>query len=426
MSIKPTPGEQYIVVKGDTLWDISASAYGNPREWKTIYNANKSTLRDPTIYSSDKYPAIVKIFPGEILVIPPDNKINKLKSDNTKTNNEDKKEENIRFIIEGKEIEVENARVILSIDTMADGFSFTTDAQSLEGNYKHFSPFNYADCDVYIDDIKLISGCIFKPRFSSDSKGGETLSISGFSKTKHLIDSTSEPPYLYNNKTLKQVIEEIGSPFSIKPNDIVKDTFKFKRLKIEPNEKIGQFLLNLAYQRNVLLRSNTNNEIEIIRANVNGKSIITIEDGTEFLDPLEAEFDGEKRASKYVATGKKPRGCIKGVYKDDRIKAHRVFYEKFNDNDADEITKPAEWMYRRALAESIDIGFSMNTFYSDNELIRENNMVSIEKKTYFISPGMKLLIKSVEFSQDKDSKSCRVSLTLPHIYTTDPINEDWG
>lgn len=49
----------YTVVKGDTLWKIAASQYGNGAKYPAIFEANKPMLSDPD-----------KIYPGQNLRIP--------------------------------------------------------------------------------------------------------------------------------------------------------------------------------------------------------------------------------------------------------------------------------------------------------------------------------------------------------------------
>lgn len=39
----------YTVVKGDTLWNISARVYGSGSLWKTIYDANKGSIKNPNV-----------------------------------------------------------------------------------------------------------------------------------------------------------------------------------------------------------------------------------------------------------------------------------------------------------------------------------------------------------------------------------------
>ncbi len=50
----------YTVVKGDTLWKIAASQYGDGSKYPRIFEANKPMLKDPD-----------RIYPGQNLRIPP-------------------------------------------------------------------------------------------------------------------------------------------------------------------------------------------------------------------------------------------------------------------------------------------------------------------------------------------------------------------
>ena len=47
--LAPAPGtfEQYTVKKGDSLWKIAKQFYGDPYQWRRIYEANRDRLSDP-------------------------------------------------------------------------------------------------------------------------------------------------------------------------------------------------------------------------------------------------------------------------------------------------------------------------------------------------------------------------------------------
>lgn len=49
----------HTVVDGDTLWDLASAYYGNPFDWRAIWNANRDRVEDPNL-----------ITPGQELVIP--------------------------------------------------------------------------------------------------------------------------------------------------------------------------------------------------------------------------------------------------------------------------------------------------------------------------------------------------------------------
>ncbi len=57
---RPDSKKTYTVKKGDCLYNIARQFYGNPNEWRKIYNANKQVIgKNPNL-----------IYPGQIYTIP--------------------------------------------------------------------------------------------------------------------------------------------------------------------------------------------------------------------------------------------------------------------------------------------------------------------------------------------------------------------
>ena len=50
---------EHQVVRGNTLWDLAQSFYGNPFEWRRIWDANRDRVENPDL-----------IYPGQIFRIP--------------------------------------------------------------------------------------------------------------------------------------------------------------------------------------------------------------------------------------------------------------------------------------------------------------------------------------------------------------------
>jgi nucleoid-associated protein YgaU len=56
---QPGPTATHRVERGDSLWRIAADVYGEPLQWPRIYEANRDRIEDPDL-----------IFPDEVLTIP--------------------------------------------------------------------------------------------------------------------------------------------------------------------------------------------------------------------------------------------------------------------------------------------------------------------------------------------------------------------
>jgi prophage tail gpP-like protein len=415
---KPVAGAPYTILKGDTLWDIAAQAYGLPRKWTVIWEANKSTLKsgDPNL-----------IFPGETIIIPTIPELEPIEGDDIYPG---ASRQDFTIVLDGQPITVQSARALRTMHTAADGWNSAniwarTDTE-LQGLVL---PYRYEKAQIYVGGQLVITGRLYKPTNKATSEK-YTQTLSGASYTKDIVDSSVQPPYEYSNipldKLVKSMIEPLGLEVVIDPD--VDVSSPFDRVTAQPTDKIFDFLARLAKQRSALISSTPKGQALLTIARVT-ETVGSIGDEIPPGLELTATFDGARRFHEYTVLSKRRgRSTKKATSIDANIPKTRRTTINADETEKGDIQRTADWERSKRLADALTIPFPVSDWYAPNgELWRENTIVTVKSPIIYAPDGFNFLIRSVEYIYDADAgRTGMLNIVPPEVYTGEPLVEPWA
>lgn len=429
---RPTPGSKYTVVEGDNLSNISTAAYGTPVKWRTIWKANKSTLRsdDPN-----------KIYPGEILFIPGNVEVETIEKEAVgadATRLPDKSPDDFTVVVGGREIPCVDGVAFRAIDTCADGFTAlipwnpTRETERAKDLKELLKPYSYPDCECYLGGELMATGRIYT-MIASIGERGVSLELQGWGYTADLVDSTVRPPYEAKKITLEQRALDLIEGFAIPLDFQLTSDDQFDRVTIQPTETIFSHLLSLAQERKALVTSNAQGGLVITRANVSGGSVFTLEEGRRPFASAEITFDGRARYNTYEAISMAPRkkGANKtapsAIAKDNLIPATRKIRFSAGDVRSGNVQDAANWERSRRLADALSIRLPVDGWQIPGtpDLWKENTIVTLQSTSLFVPDGFEFLIRSVEYGFSSRGAVATLDLVPPQVYTGGQILEPW-
>lgn len=423
--LKPIPGSTYVIVPGDNLSRLAASAFGNGRRWREIWEANKTTLRsgDPNL-----------IFPGEVIFIPPippevdpvqDPALVALPTKPLKGLGE------FTLVLGSKEMLVSSATMLQTMDTCCDAWTATVPFDYLR-MFSIIKPFGYTPADVYIGP-KLITRSILYDITLSISEAGRLAELHGFTQTADLVDGCGQPPYEASMVSLLDRCNQLLIPFGIpvkvdasNPEVVSLAATVFEKVSMNPNDTVFSHLQGLAAQRNILISCTELGELFLTAANTKGKSVGTIEEGGPYFQGMSITFSGRSRWGVYSVYNqladkgnrkKKAPVYYDAIAIDPKVPPRRVKRESYDQATPFSMQASADWKRARAFGEGLSFPVTVNSWYAPNGYRwRPNTIVTVKSQSLAIPLGFDFLIKSVEF-HFADNRTCTLNLIAPSAYS---------
>ena len=344
------------------------------------------------------------------------------------------------IILNGTRIEqFSDESILLTIDNVGNGFSFNVPFFPGTKEYRDlFRPFKYQDIQIYIGENLMINGTVEKiaPSVTDTSN---SVNVQGRSKTGAIVDCTFEKgdTMEFNGAALDEIANTVLSKFGLEASfpDGAGAIFE-KAGPSSPTSTVFNFLQNLARQRSLLMSQTPDGKLLFRRAKTSGVPVAELIEGHQGVLVSTATYDGTKRFSSYDVFGqeagkndnfaklvasisKKPAGTPAGLdVTDPSIFAIRPKSIQGNDTNQGNIADVATWTLTSDIAASISIPIGYEGWLRpDGKLWAENELILVQAPSIMIYKPYVLLIKSVNFSSDENSKSVELGLTIPEAYS---------
>lgn len=410
---RPTPGYHYTVVAGDDFVKISIGAYGSTKDTWNVIRANDILIKGR---KKDSWGAPL-LYPGDRVFIP--GVPAEIKPEPTEIESSDPYEIAIR--LDGIIYRGWTANTIFrAINTIADGFNFSAPYDENDFNSRILDPFTYYTADLFIGGKLYISGRAEKWRPQSD-ENSTTMTIECRSRSGVLVDCPSQNRALnFKNQSLKQIAELLIKPFGLSaefPADY--NNAIIPKTKRGITDKVADYLQSLAKSIGMIINGSITGGLKFETANVNGTPILTLRQGEYPLLSVDADYDGTQRFSDYEAISQTNGQASNRILEQDKsVKFFRPTIFDAKDATQGNIKNAAKWEKSRALSRAAKVSAVIGTWYDkNNNLIFENNIITLYYPKVCIFKETRFLIEKVTFTKDAGKNITTLELVQPESYT---------
>lgn len=332
----------------------------------------------------------------------------------------------------------ETVEINFSLDNIADTFTISGPFNFDNSNFlSAFKPYQYKEIGLYVAGNLMLTGTLLTPSPSSNGSSS-TISVSGYSTTGIISDCNVSPlnwPISINGLDLQEIANKLTGPYDIEVIfDGVSPGAKFSKsdkVRMEPDETVGSFLIKLAKQRGLIINANMEGQL-VFHKITQERASLSIVGGKWPWIGSNPTFDGQSMFSDITALGtnnKKGAGqkaiVDNPALSDINPARHKVF--KASDIAAGGLQDAAKAELGRMLANSVKINLSCVGWHRpDGEVWKDNQKIIYQSdRDLLISEG-EYIIRNAKLSKGPSAAKTDLELVLPESYSGEiPSSFPW-
>jgi prophage tail gpP-like protein len=411
------------VSPGDTLSAIAVRYLGSSAKWGKITGANPQlSNRKKAVDGSPR------IYPGDLLIIPEDETAKPASAAAAKTVAITDAEQDVSIKIDGKKYTgFTGYELNLSYDSF-DTFSFSAPYSNAMAELKSaITPFAFKSCEVYYDAERLFTGTLLTPDPELTDKSCE-ISLQGYPLCGVLNDCMV-PPTKYPLQlqcmglTIKGIADAACEPYSI---PVVFDGEvgpAFTEVSIEPTEKIMDFLIKLAKQRNLLFTNNEQGQLVFFNAKKE-RPFAVFTEGKPPLLSLKPKFGTQEFYSHITGFGKTDAEYPSYSYTyENKYLINKGIFRHYSltiddAENASDLQNAVLAFAGRMFADSVCYELECDRHHNaDGQRFKKGMTVQVSAPSAMIIKPTDFIARNIKLSRTTAGKTASLTLVLPGSYS---------
>jgi prophage tail gpP-like protein len=342
--------------------------------------------------------------------------------------------DDVGLVIDGRTwIYWDELEVHLSIDSFSTaGFSapFEPERQEFRDTFR---PFSFKPVSITVGGAALFTGTMVDvtPRLEA---GRRSTDVSAYSKPGVLADCTvpvSLVPFEANGLTLRQIAQRMVAPFGISVAVTSSEGSKFKRVNTKKkkldhrgdlNEKVLDFLAELARQHGAVLSNTAAGSLLIQQSVRAGNPVARLEEGKAPLVSVVPTFNPQSYYSEITGFTSAKRGSVGTKYtqRNERLAGGVLRSMSFQLDDIEKGDAPnaVKAKVGRMFANMVTYVANVPTWRDPSgKLWSPNTTITISAPSAMIYQPTELLIRDVYLKRSAGEQTASLGMVLPGAFS---------
>lgn len=286
-----------------------------------------------------------------------------------------------------------------------------------------FRPFTFKPLEVTIDGDQLFKGVLvgINPEGEANSN---TVSVTAYSLPGPLADC-NEParalPLEFKNLGLRAIAEQLAKPFGINVEFRADEGAPFKKVKLNVDQQVNDFLSELARMRNLVVANTPDGKLLCWRSVDPGHPVARLKDDQPPLTKVSAAFSPQDYYSEITGFGRHRRHHRGQKYTERNpflMNVLRPLSFTLDNTEKGDAVQAVRAKLGRMFANMAAWTADLATWRDPKgELWKPNTTLLIDAPSAMIYTETELLTRVVSLHQDEKVSSAKLQLVLPGSFS---------